>query len=80
VAEKDSKSGPFSSEWDTLSHTTENSSQGGSGGEGKDTDHPRRSGRARTPAKEASGRGESSAKKGKQHKDVAESPARKKSE
>ncbi len=82
VAEKDSKSGPFSSEWDTLSHTTENSTQGGSGGEGKDkdTDHPRRSGRSRTPAKGAEGRGESSAKKGKQHKDVAESPARKKSE
>ena len=74
--EKDSKSGPFSSEWDTLSHTTENSSHGGSSAEDKDSDQPRRSGRARTPAKAGA---ESSAKKSK-HKDVPESPARKKSE
>jgi len=76
TAEKDSKSGPFSSEWDTLSHTTENSSHGGSSAEDKDSDQPRRSGRARTPAKAGA---ESSAKKSK-HKDVTESPARKKSE
>lgn len=73
AAEKDSKSGPFSSEWDTHSHLTDVSSQG-SGAEDKEM--PRRSGRTRTPAKG----GGSSTKKSKHSKEVVESPARKKSE